>query len=135
MAARKGQGGPAADGAAPRAQLGRTYLAVNSSNVSSWPCDASGPSLSAASFALVLRALEPATVTPGTGTAGREQRGAAWWMEWDRKKVERAATRRRDADDIRKVGRGTYVAGLGTAFVVGIEVFEMLMREVFGRRT
>jgi hypothetical protein len=90
--------------------------------------------LSAASFALVLKPLELATVTTGARTTGREERGTAWRMEWDRKKVERAATRRRDVDDIRKVGGGR-VAVLGRAIEVGIEVFGDLMREVFGRGT
>jgi len=92
-----------------------TYLAVNSSNVSSWPCDASWPSLSAASFALVLKPLELATVTLGARTTDREERGTVWRMGWDRKRVERAATRRRDVDDIRKVGRGT-CCGLGKSY-------------------
>jgi hypothetical protein len=87
-------------------QLGCTYLAVNSSNVSSWPCDAAWLSLSAASFALVLKPLVQAIVTPGTSTADREERGTAGRMGWDRKKVERAATRSKDVDDIRKVGGG-----------------------------
>jgi hypothetical protein len=45
-------------------------------------------------------------------------------MEWDRKKVERAAMRKRVVDDIRKVERGGgSVADLVQAFEVGIEVF------------
>jgi hypothetical protein len=54
----------------------------------------------------VLKPPGAATVTPGTSTAGREERGTAWRMGWDRKKVERAATRKRVVDDIRKVERG-----------------------------
>ena len=83
----------------------------------------------------MLKAFEPPAVGPGTRTADREEQGTTWRMEWGRKKVERAATRRRDVDDIRKVGRGTVLRSWGRAMVVGIEVFEMLMREVFGRGT
>jgi hypothetical protein len=43
-------------------------------------------------------------------------------MEWDRKKVERAATRKSVVDDIRKV-EGGRVAVLVRAIDVGIEVF------------
>jgi hypothetical protein len=72
----------------------------------------------------VLKPPGAATVTPGTSTAGREERGTAWRMGWDRKKVERAATRKRVVDDIRKVERGGgSVADLVQAFEVGIEVF------------
>jgi hypothetical protein len=99
----------------PRAQLISTYRAVNSSNVSSWPDEASWPPLSAASLVLVLKLFEQPTVTPGTGRADRDERGTTWRMEWDRKKVERAATRRRDVDDIRKVGGGR-IAGFGESY-------------------
>lgn len=70
----------------------------------------------------MLKLLGLLAVTPGTSTAGREHRGTAWRMEWDRKKVERAATRRSVVDDIRKVGGGR-VAVLVRAVEVGIEVF------------
>jgi hypothetical protein len=96
---------------------------VNSSNVSSWPDEASWPSLSAASLVLVLKLFEQPTVTPGTGRADRDERGTTWRMEWDRKKVERAATRRRDVDDIRKVGGDRRIAGFGESYEVRIEVF------------
>jgi hypothetical protein len=115
-------------------QLGCTYLAVNSSNVSSWLDDASWPSLSAASFALVLKPLELLMVTPGTAITDREERGTAWRMEWDRKKVERAATRKSVVDDIRKVDGGR-VAVLVRAIDVGIEVFGDSCERLFGRLT
>jgi hypothetical protein len=81
--------------------LSIAYLAVNSSKLSSWLWEASWPSLSAASFALVLK-LEPARAL-GNLEAGRERTGRA---VVDRKKVERAARRRIDVDDIRKVEDG-----------------------------
>ncbi len=94
-----------------RGQLGHTYLAVNSSNVSSCPCDASWPSLSAASFALVLKLLALLAAPLGTlATTDREQRGAAWRIECDRK-VVRAATRRMEVGDIGNVGGGCVTAG------------------------
>ena len=102
--------------------MGSTYLAVNSSNVSSWLTEASSPSLSIASLELVLKLLVVLTVKAGTGTADREQRGTAWRMEWDRKKVDRAATRKSVVDDIGKV-EGGRVAVLVWAIEVGIEVF------------
>ncbi len=43
------------------------------------------------------------TITPGTMKLVREVRGTAVRIPLDRKKVERAATRRIDVDDIRKV--------------------------------
>jgi hypothetical protein len=65
-------------------------------------------------------------------TADREQRGTAWRTAVDRKKVERAATRRSEVDDIRKVGGRRGVAGIGSYGRLELR-FLALSGEVFMR--
>jgi hypothetical protein len=109
------------------ANWGPTYLAVNSSKLSSW-CEPSSPSLSERRLLLVLKLLtEPeVAIRAGTAYSALELRGVRLRRPLARKKVDgcaRAAIRSIEVDDIRK---DDFLRQLGGKFDELSVVLEMI---------